>query len=397
MSPNNIQPNQSMFVDLLKFLRTIKGDLANITAPPSFLAASSVVENPRCWAERPKVFAGPALEADTQKRSLAILKLFLVGLRSQLYIAGSPGVSIKKPLNAFLGELFLASWTDGNCTTKLVSEQVSHHPPITAVHIEDKDSGIRADGYARVEMTFSSTVNIRQVGHSIVHIDKYDEDYLMPFPDVQVRGLLSACFYPEIVGSYRIISSNGFISEIKFSGAGFIHGKRNQFEAVTFHESEPKVHIYEVSGVWSEEWIVKDGRTGEVLEVYRVDDPENGPVAMDIQPAQDQDPWESRRAWRDVIRELEQGNVRAAAAAKHALEEGQRRMRRVEKKRGEDWQPLFFQSLPGTDHQAFHRLTRGTDWALIDSETKGVWRIRDDIDNFQRPFRGESTPISIQT
>jgi hypothetical protein len=99
--------------------------------------------------------------------------MFLIGLRRQLYIGSGPGTSIRKPLNAFLGEVYLSSWTsilDGQetATTKLVSEQVSHHPPITAMHIASDTHGIRADGYARVEMKFYTTLKIRQIGHAIL-------------------------------------------------------------------------------------------------------------------------------------------------------------------------------------------------------------------------------------
>ncbi|KAF4466480.1 oxysterol-binding [Fusarium albosuccineum] len=388
------KPNHSVFADLLRFLSTVKGDLANITAPPFFLAPSSVVENPRCWAQRPKVFAAPSLEPSAEKRSLLVLQLFLVGLRPQLYIAGSPGVSIKKPLNAFLGELFLASWTDDDCTTRLVSEQVSHHPPITAMHLADTAHGVRADGYARVEMTFTTSINIRQIGHTILHIDRFDEDYVLPLPDVQVRGLLSACFYPEITGTYRIISSSGYTSEIKFSGSGFIRGARNQFEASIFHHKDPKTRLYEISGVWSESWIIKDSRTGKILEPYRVDAPENQPSDMKLELIEEQDPWESRRAWRNVIEELKLGNLRAAAAAKNKLEEAQRRMRKQEKDRGETWRPLLFHGQPGTSHQTFHDLTKGIDWSLMDAQTKGVWRIDDDLlARAQKPYRGSHTPM----
>lgn len=43
--------------------------------------------------------------------------------------------SEKKPLNPVLGELFYGTWPDenGRGETILVSEQVSHHPPIVSV------------------------------------------------------------------------------------------------------------------------------------------------------------------------------------------------------------------------------------------------------------------------
>ncbi|KAK3385573.1 hypothetical protein B0H63DRAFT_433318 [Podospora didyma] len=385
--------------ELVKFLGTVQGDLSNVTGPPSLLAPSSVVEVGHCWAQRPAVFAAPALESCPEKRSLLVLRWFLISLRSQLYIAGAPKVSIRKPLNAFLGELFFASWTDEErkATTSLVSEQVSHHPPITAMHLADNANGIRADGYARVEMTFNGAVNIRQVGHAVLHIDRYDEDYLIPLPDVKVRGFLSGCMYPEVIGTYTIVSSAGYVAEIRFSGEGLIRGKRNAFEARIYRKADPTQRsIYEASGVWSDGWTVKDARTGAVLEKYEVDACENQPVPIDIAPVEQQDPWESRRAWGGVLAGMEDGDMRQVLAEKSRIEQAQRQMRANEKAREEKWEPLLFKTQRGEDHETFHKLSEGMapTWQLNHDKTKGVWRIDDrQVKNVQRPYRGELTPL----
>ncbi|KAK0724465.1 hypothetical protein B0H67DRAFT_568013 [Lasiosphaeris hirsuta] len=382
--------------ELVKFLGTVQGDLSNVTGPPSLLAPSSVVEVGHCWAQRPAVFAAPALEPDTEKRTLLVLRWFLIALRSQLYVGGAPKVSIKKPLNAFLGELFFASWTDAEhkATAKLVAEQVSHHPPITAMHISDAEHGVRADGYARVEMTFNGAVNIRQVGHAMLHIDRYDEHHLVPLPDVKVRGFLSGCMYPEITGAYSMLSSSGYVTEMKFWGEGMIRGKRNSFEAKIYRKDDPEQQsIYEVAGCWSEGWTVKDSRTGEVLEVYEVDAPENAPAPMDIAPVEEQDPWESRRAWAGVLGGMENGDMRTVLAEKTRVEQAQRQMRAREAAEGDKWQPLLFRSRDGEEHDVFYGLAEGTKWRLWDEKTKGVWRIDDSrATAAQRPFRGELTP-----
>ncbi|KAK4145105.1 uncharacterized protein C8A04DRAFT_10907 [Dichotomopilus funicola] len=406
--------------ELVKFLGTVKGDLANVTGPPSLLAPSSVVELAYCCAERPSVFAAPALEPNPENRALLVLRWFLITLRSQLYVGvdhytavttgtatgdgtkshKAPTTSIRKPLNAFLGELFLASWVDeaAKCTTKLVSEQVSHHPPITAMHVQDHDHGVRADGYTRVEMTFNGNVNIRQIGHATLHIDRHDEDYLLPLPDVKVRGFLSGCLYPEMSGTYHIVGSNGFITELRFWGEGMLRGKRNSFEAKVYRSREDKekkkAALYEVIGCWNEGWTVKDCRTGEVLEKYEVDAPENDPLPMNIEPVEEQDPWESRRAWKGVLEGLRAGDMRQVVAEKTKIEQAQRQMRASEAKRGVEWEPLFFRSRNGEDHGVFHRLSEGLGWPLHHDRTKGVWRVDDEqLKNAQMPFRGDCTPL----
>ena len=48
-----------------------------------------------------------------------------------------------KPLNPFLGEIFLGKWQDDAGTTHLVTEQVSHHPPATAFKIWNDTHGVK--------------------------------------------------------------------------------------------------------------------------------------------------------------------------------------------------------------------------------------------------------------
>ena len=117
-------------------IATIRGDLSNITAPPFVLATKSAVEFPAYWAEHPDIFVAPASESDPQRRALLVLKWFLAALRQQQYAGRGEKEGVKKPLNAFLGELFLASFDGGNGvtgTTRLVSEQVRYVelPPST--------------------------------------------------------------------------------------------------------------------------------------------------------------------------------------------------------------------------------------------------------------------------
>ncbi|CAK7217726.1 hypothetical protein SBRCBS47491_003268 [Sporothrix bragantina] len=462
--------------ELLQFLSSTKGDLANVTGPPSMLAPLSVVEVGRCWAQRPAVFAAPALEPDAGRRCLLVLRMVLIALRTQMYVGGSPTTSIKKPLNAFLGELFLAEWTDekvhgadstsvsssssssrsslssqdvagqappplsrsttisssstastSSCscgtdrmTTRLIAEQVSHHPPITAMHIADDVHGVRADGYARVEMTFSGNVQVRQVGHAVVRVDAYDEEYLIPLPDIKVRGFLTGRLYPEITETYHVVGSSGYTAEIKFSGQGMAWGgTRNAFVATVYgpvnnatsngmpskkgsKASDGRETLYTIDGVWSKGWTVRDARTGAVVETYNVDAPENAPAPIVLPDTATQDPWESRRAWAGVLDGLGKGDMSQTVAEKSKIEQAQRRMRAQEAAAGEVWTPLFFKSDGHDGSEVFQRLASGVAGGgahlqLHDDRTKGVWRVDDDkIKNIQRPFRGGLTPLGEQ-
>ncbi|KAI0205795.1 oxysterol-binding protein [Astrocystis sublimbata] len=383
-----------------KFLASVSGDLANITAPSHFLASSSVTEVSNCWTERPALFAAPALESDPEKRSLLVLKWMLASLKSQFYVGGSTETSIKKPLNAFLGEVFTASWTDGSSTANILSEQVSHHPPITACCAWDKENGVRGEGYCRVEMTFNGHVNVRQIGHCLLHLDKYDEDYLIPLPDVQVKGFLSGRLYPEIKGTYHIVASTGYVSVITFSGTSlFGGGESNRFVAKMYHRDDPKQKaIYEVSGRWSDRFVIRDARTSVVVQEYDTNAPYHTPSPLTLPPTQDQDPWESRRAWGHVISSLKSSDFGASAAEKSKIENAQREMRADEAQRNTTWTPLFFAPLKGSFELFATLASAATGWSLQSEATKGVWKAdMEKIQHLSRPFHKGVTPTGSVT
>lgn len=76
------------------------------------------------WAEHPAIFVAPADEEDPQKRALLVLKWFLSTLKQQYASRSDEYGNEKKPLNPFLGELFLGKWQDEAGATELISEQV---------------------------------------------------------------------------------------------------------------------------------------------------------------------------------------------------------------------------------------------------------------------------------
>lgn len=90
------------------------------------MSTTSLTEYSAYWAEHPAVFVAPAKEADPAKRALLVLKWFLSTLHQQYCSRSEKLGSEKKPLNPFLGELFIGKW-EGDAEvgeTKLVSEQV---------------------------------------------------------------------------------------------------------------------------------------------------------------------------------------------------------------------------------------------------------------------------------
>lgn len=357
------------------------------------LADKSTTEFPRYWIEQPDLFCAPAREETPEKRILAVLKWFLSSLKGQQYAGRSPSEGIKKPLNAFLGELFLGDCGDGEHQCRLVSEQVSHHPPVTACYLWNDQFGVRAEGYTRQEITFNGSVNIQQIGHAVLHLDRWEEDYLIPLPDIKVKGVLTGSPYPELHGSYTIVSSSGYVAVVDFTGKGMFGfgGKKNHVEAHVFRSDDTahKNAIFTVEGSWSESFTFKDA-SGSVIDEYNV----ASQISTDFRtlPLEQQDPWESRKAWQGVIDSIHKGHMQGVADHKSKLENAQREMRKHPETAETKWQAVFFRK--ASDNVVARRLMEVVGQKLDAQSTCGIWQFdKKAAAEMQKPLRGQLTPF----
>ena len=334
--------------DFLSLLATVRGDLSSITAPPFILSHQSLVEFPTYWAERPDLFSAVAHESNAAARMLAVLKLYLVSLQRQYYVGRTVKEGLKKPLNPFLGEIFLGEFKSENTSLKVISEQVSHHPPTTAAFVEDAKNGVTAMAYSTQGTTLSgASVLIKQSGHAIMKVEKYHESYLIPLPDVRAKGLLSGPPYPELDGTYKIVGSSGYVAEMKFSSGRMFSGNRNLVEATVYRvEDKSGKHgvDYKVEGCWSSSFSIYDTTTSQATLVETVDlaDPKYAPVPVTLPSVEQQSPWESRQAWKATADALRRGDSAGVIQEKSKIENAQREVRRKEKSEGRVWEGAFF-------------------------------------------------------
>jgi len=237
-------------------------------------------------------------------------------------------------------------------------------------------------------------VNIKQIGHAIVHLDKSNEDYLIPLPRVKVSGLITGTPYPELTGSYEIISSTGYLSEVDFSGKKLLgmSGEKNHVHAAVFgpNDSKRKNPIYEVEGAWNQKFVFKDVVNKRNLEVF--DTNAQTPAPLKVAPTQEQDPWESRRAWAGVIDALEHGDMQRTSDAKSKIEQAQREWRKKEEAEGRPWQPKFF--VRSRTDEIFERLASASSAGQhSDDAAYGFWKFdTQKAARAQRPFHGDAKP-----
>jgi oxysterol-binding protein-related protein 9/10/11 len=319
------------------------------------------------WAERPELFIAPTKEPDPAKRALLVLRWFLSTLRQQY--SHRPDRKKGKPLNPFLGELFLGHWATGEGITQLVAEQVSHHPPATAFHIWNEEHGIRIQGYNSQQTRFDRTVRINRDGAAVLHLDHYDEDYLIQLPGVHLEGFIPPPPTPEIDSDKPVYiqSSSGCTAKIEFSGKGWFRGKKNSFSAVLYATADPKNVLYTAEGQWSGSFTMT--KTNDVIETFNTDSPIRSLI---VAPLDEQDPLESRRAWSKVTAHINAGNMSGVNSEKSKIEIRHRQMRKEEQAEGREWPRRYFKKVEQDPH--VQELLFKVGGKLDPDQTGGIWQ-----------------------
>ncbi|CAA9966405.1 hypothetical protein CFE70_010072 [Pyrenophora teres f. teres 0-1] len=360
---------KSSWTSFLKSIASFNGDLSAMTAPAFILSTKSLTEFPSYWTEHPSVFVAPAAEQDPAKRAVLVLKWFLSTLKQQYASRSEKLGSEKKPLNPFLGELFLGKWEDEAGTTHLVSEQVSHHPPVTAYSIWNDKHGVRLEGYNAQKASFKTTITVKQLGHAMLHLDAYNESYLITLPALHIEGLITGSPYVELNGCTYIQSSTGYTARIDYSGKGWVSGKKNSFTAVLYPEGKEKETIYKLDGQWSDAFQIRDAKTKAVVDTF--DHKSTKTTSLTVAPIEEQDDFESRRAWKKVSDAINSGNMELTSSEKTIIETRQREMRQEEKDEGREWERKFFTR--ATEYPQFEQLATKIGESINDSQTNGVW------------------------
>ncbi|EFZ03204.1 hypothetical protein MAA_00278 [Metarhizium robertsii ARSEF 23] len=377
----------SAFLKLTRFsiksIASFNGDLSSLTAPPFILSSQSLTEFSSYWATHPPIFTAPAAEADPARRAVLVLKWFLSTLKHQYASRSEQFGNEKKPLNPFLGELFLGTWTDEAGETTLISEQVSHHPPATAYCIRNDKTGVQLEGYNAQKATFKSTIIVKQIGHAVLTIpvgprDKQEhEHYLITLPSLHIEGLIFGAPFVELDGSSYISSSNGYTAKIDYSGKGWLSGKKNSVIATLYPTGKEKEVLYNVTGQWTKEFEIYEGpakKNSPATLFATYDAVGTAQTELNVAHIDDQYPLESRRAWARVAKAIQVGDMDAVSVEKGKIEQAQRDLRNKERSEERTWERRYFSSV--AEDQVLKELGDAAGIPLNGEEDKtgGLWR-----------------------
>jgi len=169
-------------------------------------------------------------------------------------------------------------------------------------------------------------------------------------------------------------------------------GEKNHVHAAVYgpDDSERKHPIYEVDGAWNRTFTFKDVLEKKDLEIF--DTNAQKPAPLKVAPVEEQDPWESRRAWAGVIDALEHGDMQRTSDAKSKVEQAQREWRRKEEAESRPWQPKFF--IRSHTDDVFERLASASSAGQHrDDAAYGIWKFNaEEAARAQRPFHGNARP-----
>ncbi|XP_065838190.1 oxysterol-binding protein-related protein 1-like [Oscarella lobularis] len=288
-----------------------------------------------------------------------------------------------KPFNPLLGETFELYRDDRGY--RVVAEQVSHHPPITAFYCEGDGFTFWGSMQAQLKLT-GRGLEVTPNGSFTLELHKYNEVYTWTAPAVRVHNVVVGKLWVERYGLVTVKNhSSGHMAHMDFKALGWLGGDphnvegyiespRNEVKCVLRGKWTKELRCYpvekgadeisaldlsgdfddtkEATGGFSVLWkaFPKPPEAEQMygLTAFAISLNELSPsIAEKIAPT------DSRL--RPDVRLMENGDIEGAANEKHRLEEKQRAARRKRNENKEEWTPKWFK-------QGVNEHTHATDW-----------------------------------
>ena len=222
---------------------------------------------------------------------------------------------------------------------------VSHHPPITAYHLDNPDAGVSVEGHSGQKTSFNGrSIQVVQVGHAMLRVkleEGGEETYLITLPTLHIDGLWYGSPYIELAHTSYIHSTTGFTATINYAGKGYFSGKPHSFTATVTRDSNPSEVLLDVTGSWTG---VSNVRGGSLLPTDSVFWDANAipREELSVKPVEEQGELESRKVWHAVADGIRNGNYNQVSREKAKIENHQRKLRKERAEKGVEHQLQFF-------------------------------------------------------
>ncbi|KAL8505311.1 hypothetical protein ACS0TY_016522 [Phlomoides rotata] len=321
---------------ILSLLSSVRpgSDLTKLQLPPQFNIPKSQLQ---CYAESVYCFRSNMLSkcarADTpRERFIAVVAWSISTLRPLPF-----GVA---PYNPVLGETHHVSRGSLN----VLVEQVSHHPPVTALQATDEEENIQMIWCQSPMPKFHGThIETEVHGKRELKIVNKSETYSINSPKLVIRFLP----FPSVdwLGNVKIrCQETGLEAELDYRGYTFLP-RPSVYRSIKGKIFLSSNIIYEIDGHWDRSVTVKDVSTGRTRSIYDAKEALSGmkpPIVKEPKGV-----WESESSvvWSEVSRAIVEKRWDKAREVKSCIEEKQREIARERKSKGEeeeDYAPKYF-------------------------------------------------------
>ncbi|KAG0726030.1 Oxysterol-binding protein-related protein 8 [Chionoecetes opilio] len=331
------EENKSLIWFLLKQVRPGM-DLSKVVLPTFILEPRSFLDKLADYYYHADLLSKAVQEDDPYTRMKEVVRWYLSGFYKK-------PKGLKKPYNPILGETFRCYWRHPNGSrTFYVAEQVSHHPPVSALYVTNRQEGfsVSATVLAKSKFYGNSTSAILD-GNVQVSLLPRGEDYVMNMPYAHCKGILMGTLTMELGGKVTVeCEKTGYRTELEFKLRPFLSGyDSNNMLSGKFKLGKDTLATLE--GYWDGRITLTDKRTGEEELLWHASPEVKGQrlqrftVAMEHQGA-----FESERLWQFVSAAIKTDDQTAATEEKTILEEAQRSAANERKVKCEGWVSHYF-------------------------------------------------------
>ncbi|KAG7454676.1 hypothetical protein MATL_G00262340 [Megalops atlanticus] len=327
------EENKSLIWTLLKQVRPGM-DLSKVVLPTFILEPRSFLDKLSDYYYHADFLSEAAVEENAYNRMKKVVKWYLSGFYKK-------PKGLKKPYNPIIGETFRCMWIHPktNSKTFYMSEQVSHHPPVSAFYVSNRKDGFCLSGSILAKSKFyGNSLSAILDGEARLTFLNRGEDYIMNMPYAHCKGILYGTMTLELAGQVTITcEKTGYSAQLEFKLK--IAGKIKLGKEV----------LATLEGHWDSEIFINDKKTG-VVETFWNPTPElrQSRLTRCTVPPEEQGDFESEKLWQHVTRAINNKDQTEATNEKFILEEAQRKSARERKAKCEEWTPALFEQDPIT-------------------------------------------------
>ncbi|KAF3919868.1 hypothetical protein ABW21_db0201296 [Orbilia brochopaga] len=364
------------------------------------------------YLDYPDAFVQIGDADDDLERCLAVLKFWFT--KDLKFIKGRPC----KPYNSTLGEFFRCHWdvertgTAAESTDQkpirvcFLTEQTSHHPPISAFYVECKEKGITAKGYDQISAKFTGTsIKVSPGNHNLgifinIHNDRINEIWNLTHPAAHLGGFITGalsitvqdiCYITCPKLKLKVILhylDEPWLGRSKYRVEGVIFKYDPSNDTINQIRDVPEKDIKgKIEGSWVSELYFR--APGSKEKKLIVDVKPLFPAAKFVPSEEDQLDNESRRMWQKVTDAILSKDYGQATRLKIDIEDQKRKEaaeREVEKVA---WHPNYF--VVGDEPGIPTLKSEGRE--VLDSMHKGDYRMASSSASSTKPNGASTTTL----